>query len=145
ARPVSGFLQVAPIESAAVGILFRCGKILARGTPDRALTTSRQPGFCRVAEGRWKRLNSEGASIGPAKLTDDGDAGLYLPGKILAPRFDSPLGVTILQYAFVPRGNHGDEAAYRRPPHKQNACLLRPAAGTPGYRPGTTGVLRCRI
>ena len=36
---IGRFLQVAPIESAAARIFFRCVRISARGTPDRALTT----------------------------------------------------------------------------------------------------------
>jgi len=36
---IGHFLQVAPIESAAARIFFRCVRISARGTPDRALTT----------------------------------------------------------------------------------------------------------
>jgi hypothetical protein len=36
---IGHLLQVAPIESAAAGDFFRCARISARGTPDRALTT----------------------------------------------------------------------------------------------------------
>lgn len=38
---IGHFLQVAPIESAAARIFLCCVRILARSTPDRALTTSR--------------------------------------------------------------------------------------------------------
>jgi hypothetical protein len=38
---IGHFLQVAPIESAAARVFFRCARISVRGTPDRALTTSR--------------------------------------------------------------------------------------------------------
>jgi len=37
---IGHLLQVAPIESAAARLFFRCARISARGTPDRALTTS---------------------------------------------------------------------------------------------------------
>jgi hypothetical protein len=36
---IGHLLQVAPIESAAARIFFRCARISARGTPDRTLTT----------------------------------------------------------------------------------------------------------
>jgi hypothetical protein len=36
---IGHLLQVAPIESAAARIIFRCARISARGTPDRTLTT----------------------------------------------------------------------------------------------------------
>ena len=36
---IGHLLQVAPIESAAARVFFRCAPIFARGTPDRALTT----------------------------------------------------------------------------------------------------------
>src|ERR1035437_5703701 len=39
ANRIGHFLQVAPIESAAVRIIFRRARISVRGTPDRTLTT----------------------------------------------------------------------------------------------------------
>ena len=39
---IGHLLQVAPIESAAARIFFRCARISARGTPDRTLTTYRE-------------------------------------------------------------------------------------------------------
>jgi hypothetical protein len=72
ARPVSGFLQVAPIESASARASWPFPGTPARGTPDRALTTS---GANRTACGgipaecpKWRVIRTEQCASASTKL-----------------------------------------------------------------------------